>query len=443
MRHTLHHLCWLLHRFRVMLIIYGCAWASLFAAVWLVLGAPHANAVSLGLHAVLPIIALLLLKDVLWQDAAPGTHEFWRTRPARWRAVWSSQTIFLCVFLAGPPLLCWALNGLLLDSSAQQWRFGMVDALLFLCPFIALAGILSFSRGWYSLALSFVAAAGCFIGGILVIAQNIGLTGFHFGTLDSDLRPRFAGYLGIGALVLALSWVAGMRRPGIRWRAIITGAALLVMPAVVQQIGMSPREAQPVALALVMNDTPRAELLRQGTNPEGLILQGVPDFAEAVIYDSDIRMSFIETTNFHGEVSGKAGEFPLWSGPPQRVFCYAAIPRKGLRALFPADCRWYSSVREEPRRPRQFDYLDANRLNVAEVKFRLIGTAQGLFVSAQRLVAVRLEVGSRAAENGSRVKILASDENWYEIQVLEHGRPNTNPFTADRGWINKKFVKFD
>ena len=47
------------------------------------------------------------------------------------------------------------------------------------------------------------------------------------------------------------------------------------------------------------------------------------------------------------------------------------------------------------------------------------------------------------AENGSRVKILASDENWYEIQVLEHGRPKTNPFTADRGWINKKFVKFD
>jgi serine/threonine protein kinase len=47
------------------------------------------------------------------------------------------------------------------------------------------------------------------------------------------------------------------------------------------------------------------------------------------------------------------------------------------------------------------------------------------------------------AENGSRVRILAANDNWYEIQVLEHGRPKTNPFTADRGWINKKFVKFD
>jgi len=47
------------------------------------------------------------------------------------------------------------------------------------------------------------------------------------------------------------------------------------------------------------------------------------------------------------------------------------------------------------------------------------------------------------AEAGSRVKILAADDNWYQVQVLQHGRPKTDPFTADRGWINKKFVKFD
>lgn len=47
------------------------------------------------------------------------------------------------------------------------------------------------------------------------------------------------------------------------------------------------------------------------------------------------------------------------------------------------------------------------------------------------------------AENGSRVKILATTDNWYEVQVLQHGRPKASPFTSDRGWINKKFVKFD
>lgn len=47
------------------------------------------------------------------------------------------------------------------------------------------------------------------------------------------------------------------------------------------------------------------------------------------------------------------------------------------------------------------------------------------------------------AENGSRVKILSTADNWYEVQVLQHGRPKASPFTSDRGWINKKFVRFD
>ncbi len=47
------------------------------------------------------------------------------------------------------------------------------------------------------------------------------------------------------------------------------------------------------------------------------------------------------------------------------------------------------------------------------------------------------------AEAGSRVKVLATGDNWYEVQVLEHGRAKSDPFTSDRGWINKRFVKFD
>ena len=47
------------------------------------------------------------------------------------------------------------------------------------------------------------------------------------------------------------------------------------------------------------------------------------------------------------------------------------------------------------------------------------------------------------AEAGSRIKVTATAENWYEVQVLQHGRAKADPFTSDRGWINKKFVKFD
>jgi serine/threonine protein kinase len=47
------------------------------------------------------------------------------------------------------------------------------------------------------------------------------------------------------------------------------------------------------------------------------------------------------------------------------------------------------------------------------------------------------------AEAGSRIKILSAGDNWYEIQVLQHGRAKADPFTSDKGWINKKFVRFD
>ena len=47
------------------------------------------------------------------------------------------------------------------------------------------------------------------------------------------------------------------------------------------------------------------------------------------------------------------------------------------------------------------------------------------------------------AENGSRVKVLSVNNNWYEVQVLQHGRPKLDPYTSDHGWMNKKYVRFD
>lgn len=47
------------------------------------------------------------------------------------------------------------------------------------------------------------------------------------------------------------------------------------------------------------------------------------------------------------------------------------------------------------------------------------------------------------AESGSKVKVLSADNNWYEVQVTEHSRPKTDPYSSDRGWINKRYVRFD
>ena len=47
------------------------------------------------------------------------------------------------------------------------------------------------------------------------------------------------------------------------------------------------------------------------------------------------------------------------------------------------------------------------------------------------------------AESGSKVKVLSVDNNWYEVQVVQHGRPKIDPYSSDRGWVNKRFVEFD
>jgi serine/threonine protein kinase len=48
------------------------------------------------------------------------------------------------------------------------------------------------------------------------------------------------------------------------------------------------------------------------------------------------------------------------------------------------------------------------------------------------------------AESGSRVKVLSiAENNWVEVQVVAHGRPKTDPYSSDRGWINRRFVRFE
>lgn len=48
------------------------------------------------------------------------------------------------------------------------------------------------------------------------------------------------------------------------------------------------------------------------------------------------------------------------------------------------------------------------------------------------------------AETGSRVRVLSANNNWYEVQILEHGRaPYNGNLNADRGWVNKRYLKLD
>ncbi len=47
------------------------------------------------------------------------------------------------------------------------------------------------------------------------------------------------------------------------------------------------------------------------------------------------------------------------------------------------------------------------------------------------------------AELGSRVRVLHVSGNWCEVQVLLHGRAKDYPESADRGWVRRKYLKFE
>lgn len=45
------------------------------------------------------------------------------------------------------------------------------------------------------------------------------------------------------------------------------------------------------------------------------------------------------------------------------------------------------------------------------------------------------------AEAGSRVRVLSVRNNFYEVQVLQHGRAKDDPDSKDRGWLNKRYLE--
>jgi SH3 domain-containing protein len=59
------------------------------------------------------------------------------------------------------------------------------------------------------------------------------------------------------------------------------------------------------------------------------------------------------------------------------------------------------------------------------------------------VASARENVPIGLAESGSKVKVLSVNNNWYEVLVVEHARPKTDPYSSDRGWVNKSYIKFD
>lgn len=45
------------------------------------------------------------------------------------------------------------------------------------------------------------------------------------------------------------------------------------------------------------------------------------------------------------------------------------------------------------------------------------------------------------AESGSRVRVLQVNGKWYEVQVVQHGRPKADDNSDDQGWVNSTLLK--
>ncbi len=79
-----------------------------------------------------------------------------------------------------------------------------------------------------------------------------------------------------------------------------------------------------------------------------------------------------------------------------------------------------------------------------------LGSLTRVFTGRQEGVAssdinLRPEANARKEAIGlvprdSRVRIVNSTDNWYEIDVIEYGRPKQDPNDADHGWVNKQYV---
>lgn len=176
----------------------------------------------------------------------------------------------------------------------------------------------------------------------------------------------------------------------------------------------------------------------------------------------------------HFEVPAQRQEFPDIKRP-RIVVPISLEARRQMRAHQEFDT--VQERRPERTRPPFDSVLPASRKRRALVALGLILAFSGMLLATHKYVTTRwnplapiaqnvepVVIGKQGvtttdvnlrpvanvsnlpiglAESGSKVKVLSADNNWFEVQIMEHARPKTDPYSSDRGWINKRYVKFD
>lgn len=430
MNHTLHHLHALWLRFRAAIACYVLAWAALTLMVWQLPFEGYWARAAKGLHWALTGLGAALLACALAQDPAAGSDSFWRTRPARWAAVWRSQLLFLLLAVAAPPLLCWAVNGLLMDNSPRQWLHGSLDVITILSVLFILAGVASFARSWHGLILSLIAGGLIAWGAGWVAHLAYGWTQdgsgpheirYSYALID---RHYFLFLAGLGICGLA-AWVWGMRSSLQRERRLgISMLALILPPALFTGSGLLIAGTEP-PLSLPVS----ARLRAGGQNLRSCVISypEVPPRQAAVTTWS--RLTPLDPRPGTAADSDGVISHSMGKSLPD------SIAKDVVLAALPKGVTWHTTAGGTSETTID---LHGSARNSGQI--RLTGSAGGVLVTPVRLASVPLVNGAAAASRGSHLHVRSltnagtSLQLTLEVRGAAGGReivlPDSVPFTG-------------
>ena len=420
MNHTLHHLRWLLWRFRFPLAGYAVCWAALVVWVWRMPASEDAWKFIVPATGGLLLFGAFVLLDAVWQDHAPGTDTFWRTRPPRWRAVWASQLLF-GLTVCTPPAAGWLVNGLLMRNTGAQWLQAAPELLLFAGPLFAVAGLASFARRWPAYTLTLVLAVACWMGGR---ESFLGMLDPTPGTTTIRNVSRDTVWLLTALLMLLtllLCWAAGMRRPRVWRRAVAAGVAFVAAPFLAFQL--APAVADD---SITLDIAVRGEgfVPQSGDQSAGdLVLRGVPSGSVAVMTWSEMGVAAAADgiAQSSEPISYPRGPYrvPGWflfnhtHGLPNNMLGRARVDStkvagQFIRGLLPGGARWYKNdpgISQWTPDSGQLIIGNEDAASVEPPPLWLKGEAGGVFLSATRLVSIPLAAGAGGAGCGCRVRL--------------------------------------
>ena len=416
MRHALHEFLWLLRRRRTLLTLHALAWFALTWISWAYSEETGSRQGFLALHLFLLTMTGLLALDAGEAAPAAGTRTFWRTRPPRWRMVWLAQLLYVLLALMGPALLCWMVNGLLLDQTAAQWRAGLMAPAVMLAALLVLTVLRSLADGWEGgLVVLFVAggliAAGASLQWMLeehieeLRRSPMVIAGKYHST--TDLAWFFVIAFLVPAAGMTAVWRAGMRRQLAKWSLVAGGVWLVCAPPL---IWLALRDARTAKLTLVANGP--GETARAGERILGLLkVQGLPEDREMIDIVDYPDVDFADPPD------------PAW---PEILHVYPIgwthapvpwlTPRAGerVRAHFPAPTRWYADAAGEAR-------LGDFALYECEwhqpLRAKLSGALIGRLAAPARGFSLPLTAGASAARDGTHLHITAVQPGLANLRL--------------------------